>query len=40
MSYQSWLQAHGEKHKAVLEKLAHLSHEEIIDFILFKNLLV
>jgi len=38
MSYQSWFQAHGEKHKAVLEKLTHLSDEALIAYFRFENM--
>lgn len=38
MTYQSWFQAHGERHKAVLAKLSHLSDEELIAYFRFENM--
>ena len=38
MSYSSWFQAHGEKHKAIMDKLTHLSDEEVITYFRFENM--
>ena len=38
MSYSSWFQAHGEKHKKIIDKIGHLSDEEIIDYFYFDNM--
>ena len=38
MSYSSWFQAHGEKHKAVMAKLTHLSPDEVIQYFRFDNM--
>jgi hypothetical protein len=38
MSYSSWFQAHGEKHKKVMERLSHLSDQEVIDYFRFENM--
>ncbi|PTB83899.1 hypothetical protein C9926_00480 [Sulfurovum lithotrophicum] len=38
MSYSSWFQAHGEKHKAIMDKLTNLSDEEVIAYFRFENM--
>ena len=38
MSYVSWFQAHGEKHKAIMAKLTHLSDDEVIAYFRFENM--
>jgi len=38
MSYSRWFQTHGEKHKAIMDKLTELSHEEVIDYFNFENM--
>jgi hypothetical protein len=38
MSYGSWFQAHGEKHKKIIEKLNHLSDAALIDYFKFDNM--
>jgi len=38
MSYSSWFQAHGEKHKKIIDKLSHLSDDEIIQYFKFDNM--
>ena len=38
MSYSRWFQTHGEKHKAIMDKLTELSHEEVIDYFSFENM--
>ena len=38
MSYSSWFQAHGEKHKEIIEKLQHLNDEELIEYFRFDNM--
>lgn len=38
MSYSSWFQAHGEKHKKIIEKLSHLSDDELITYFRFDNM--
>ncbi len=38
MSYSSWFQAHGEKHKKIIEKLTHLSDDELIEYFRFDNM--
>ena len=38
MSYSSWFQAHGEKHKKIVEKLQYLSDEELIKYFRFDNM--
>ena len=38
MSYVSWYQGHGEKHKAIMDKLTHLSDDEVIAYFRFENM--
>ena len=38
MGYLSWLQAHGEKHKAIIDKLTTLSDNEVIAYFKFENM--
>ncbi len=38
MSYSSWFQTHEEKHKAIMEKLTHLSDNEVIAYFRFENM--
>jgi len=38
MSYSSWFQSHGEKHKKVVEKLSHLNDQEVIEYFRFENM--
>ena len=38
MSYSSWFQAHGEKHKKIIDKLTHLSDDELIAYFRFDNM--
>ena len=38
MSYSTWFQTHGEKHKAIMDKLSTLSNEEVITYFRFDNM--
>jgi Zn-finger protein len=38
MTYEKWLESHANKHKKLLEKLSHLSVQEIIDYFEFDNM--
>ena len=38
MSYNSWFQEHGEKHKAIMKKLRHLSDDDVIKYFIFENM--
>jgi len=38
MSYSSWFQSHGEKHKKIVEKLSHLNDQEVIEYFRFENM--
>ena len=38
MSYSSWFQTHGNKHKAIMEKLTNLSDDEVIAYFRFDNM--
>ena len=38
MPYSSWFQAHGEKHRAIMNKLMHLNDEEAIAYFRFENM--
>jgi len=38
MSYKQWFDAHGTKHRAIMEKLTHLGDEEVIEYFRFENM--
>jgi len=38
VDYLSWFQAHGEKHKAIMQKLTEHSDEEVIAYFKFENM--
>jgi len=38
MSYSSWFQTHGKKHKAIMDTLTELSDEEVIAYFKFENM--
>jgi Zn-finger protein len=38
MSYESWFKNHTIKHKKLVDKLSHLSDEELIDYFDFENM--
>ncbi len=38
MSYSSWFQQHGEKHQEIMNRLKHLSDEEVILYFRFDNM--
>ena len=38
MSYIKWYEEHGEKHKVIMDKLAHLSADEVITYFRFENM--
>lgn len=38
MSYKEWFNAHANKHKKVVEKLRHLSDEEVIGYFRYDNM--
>ena len=38
MSYSQWFQAHGQKHQKIMQKLTHLSQEEVIAYFRFENM--
>ena len=38
MSYINWFQTHGEKHKAIMDKLTQLSVDEVIAYFRFENM--
>ncbi len=40
MSYKQWFDAHAEKHRTIMEKLTHLSDEEVITYFRFENMVV
>ena len=40
MSYKSWHEEHSLKHKKIIDKLSHLSDEEIIKYFDYNNMLV
>ncbi|MBD3808292.1 MAG: hypothetical protein IE880_06200 [Epsilonproteobacteria bacterium] len=38
MSYDAWFQEHGKKHKKIIDKLEHLSDDELIAYFRFENM--
>jgi len=38
MSYGSWFKEHGEKHKKIVDRLTHLSDDELIEYFKFDNM--
>ena len=38
MSYQKWFEAHGNKHKEIMQKLTKLSDDEVIAYFRFENM--
>ena len=40
MSYKSWLDKHAIKHKKIMEKLSHLSDDEVIEYFRFENMVL
>ncbi len=38
MSYKSWFEAHAKKHKAIVDRLTHLSDDEVIAYFDFDNM--
>lgn len=38
MTYEEWFESHYAKHKKIVEKLSHLSDDEIIEYFRFENM--
>ena len=38
MRYKDWFEAHGRKHAAIMQKLTHLSDEEVVAYFRFENM--
>ena len=38
MSYKKWFDAHGKKHAKIMERLTHLSPDEVIKYFVFENM--
>ncbi|CAA6814536.1 MAG: Unknown protein [uncultured Sulfurovum sp.] len=38
MTYMEWFKEHGEKHAAIMERLTHLSNDEVIAYFRFDNM--
>ncbi len=38
MSYSSWFYEHGDKHKAIMNRLTHLNDDEVIAYFRFENM--
>jgi Zn-finger protein len=39
MTYAKWVNEHANKHKKILEKLTHLSDEQIIEYFFYDNMI-
>lgn len=40
MSYYQWFEAHAAKHKQIVQKLSHLSDQEVVEYFRFENMVV
>jgi len=40
VGYSSWFRQHGEKHRKIMEKLTHMSNEEVIAYFRFENMVI
>lgn len=40
MSYKEWFDAHAKKHRAIMQKLTHLSNTEVIEYFRFENMVL
>jgi hypothetical protein len=38
MGYKEWFEDHKQKHKKIMEKLSHLSDDEMIEYFQFNNM--
>lgn len=38
MSYNQWFLEHAAKHRAIMDKLTHLSEQEVIEYFRFENM--
>ncbi len=38
MSYKSWFQSHGKKHKEIVDRLSHLNENELIEYFRYENM--
>jgi hypothetical protein len=38
MSYKSWIESHAIKHKEIMDRLEHLSDDEVIEYFRFENM--
>lgn len=38
MSYKQWFDTHAQKHKAIMNRLTHLSDDEVIAYFRFENM--
>lgn len=38
MTYKEWFDAHGKKHRKIMQKLSNLSDEEVIAYFRFENM--
>lgn len=40
MSYHQWFETHAAKHRKIVQKLSHLSDQEVIEYFRFENMVV
>ena len=38
MNYQQWFETHSSKHRVIMNKLTHLSKDEVIEYFRFENM--
>lgn len=40
MTYNEWFESHAAKHRAIMDRLTHLSDEEVIKYFRFENMVI
>ncbi len=40
MTHQEWFETHASKHNVIMEKLTHLSNNEVIEYFRFENMVI
>ena len=38
MTYEEWIESHASLHKTIVDKLQHMSHNEIVEYFEFENM--
>jgi Zn-finger protein len=40
MTYKEWFESHASKHAAIMQKLTHMSDQEVIEYFRFDNMVI